>query len=260
MKRLHVTGCRRSGTTLLFEMLATCFKHDDHCEHEQSIFVPVDEKPGQLYLSKKPSDITHIHQVHEADSNLFLIYVRRDPRAVITSIHPSKSDVYYASFERWLRYEKAAEPLLEHPRFLLVSYEQLVREPDFVQNQISEQFGFLTQKHLFSEFHEHADTSAKAQISLKGLRPISQTSLDAWQEHLSRVKFQMDRYPTLPEIIKRYGYESDNQWLDMLEGVTAKPQSYGEKLPSWFKRQETKLRYQMKSLAYLSRRRSPQET
>jgi hypothetical protein len=257
MRRLHITGCRRSGTTLLFEMLATCFEHDDHCEHEQSIFVPVQEQPGTLFFSKKPSDITHIHKIFAADPELFVIYVRRDPRAVITSIHPTRSDVYYASFERWLRYERAVKPLLGQPRFHLVSYEQLVTEPDQVQAEIAAKFNFLKQQHLFSEFHEHANTSEKAQISLKGLRPISTSSLTAWQAHLPRIQFQLERYPELARTLVEYGYEPNDDWLKQLEGVRAKPQTYGEKRPGFFKRLETDLRYQLKSRDYLGRREQP---
>ena len=254
MKRLHITGCRRSGTTLLFEMMATCFEHDDHCEHEQSIFVPINEEQGQLYFSKKPSDITYIHKIFAADPELYLIYVRRDPRAVITSIHPSKADVYYSSFERWERYEEAAAPLLSHPRCLLVKYEDLVRTPNEVQSAIEEAFPFLNKRHKFSEFHEHAQSSAKAQISLKGLRPISAESLDSWQAHLPRIKFQVDKYAAFKDAIVHYGYEPNDDWLGKLEGVTTRSQSYGEQRPNWFKRQETNLRYAIKSRAYLSRR------
>ena len=254
MKRLHVTGCRRSGTTLLFEMLATCFEHDDHCEHEQSIFVPIDEVKGQLYFSKKPSDITHVHKIFAQDPELFLIYVRRDPRAVITSIHPSKADVYYSSFERWQRYEDAAGPLLSHPRCLLVKYEELVRSPNAVQENIEAQFSFLNRRHDFSEFHLHARSSAKAQISLKGLRPISADSLDSWQAHLPRIKFQVERYPELTQTIKDYSYEPDDSWLEMLDDISTRSQTYGEQRPNWLKRQETNLRYALKTRAYLSRR------
>ena len=217
MKRLHITGCRRSGTTLLFEMMATCFAHDEHCEHEQSIYVPIPDIRHQLYFSKKPSDITHIHKIFARDDNLFLIYVRRDPRAVITSIHPTKSDVYYASFERWQRYERAVAPLLGHPRFHLVKYEQLVTEPDQVQTDIAAKFAFLQQTHRFSEFHKHAKSSEKAQISLKGLRAISTDSIQAWRQHLPRIKFQLEKYPELRKVLTDYHYETDDRWLLLIQ-------------------------------------------
>ncbi|MFT7244984.1 MAG: hypothetical protein ACI82A_002349 [Candidatus Azotimanducaceae bacterium] len=254
MKHLHITGCRRSGTTLLFEMIAACFRHDDHCEHEQSVFVPIDIDGNRLYLSKKPSDVTHIHEIFRADPNLYLIYVRRDPRAVITSIHPTRSDIYYASFERWLRYEWAVTPLLQHPRFHLVAYEQLVTEPDKVQAELKAKFSFLEPLHPFSEFHDFAQTSEKAQISLKGLRPISKDSINAWQQHLPRIRFQLDRYPELKQVMRKYGYEANDDWLVQLEDVKPKTQTYGEKLPGWLKRQETNLRFKLKSKAYLQRR------
>ena len=253
MKHLHVTGCRRSGTTLLFEMLATCFAHDAHCEHEQSVFEPLADLDASLYFSKKPSDITHVKRIFERNPNLFLIYVLRDPRAVITSIHPSRGDVYYASFERWLRYEKAARELLQHERFLLVRYEELVKAPDLVQEKIQTQFPFLEKRHPFSAFHEFAKSSKKAEISLKGLRPISPDSLNNWQNHLPRIRFQLDRYPDLKDVVREYGYETNDDWLNQLEGITPRPQQYGEVRPHLLKKLESDLRYLIKSLAYIRR-------
>ncbi|MBD3646464.1 MAG: sulfotransferase [Pseudomonadales bacterium] len=152
MKRLHVVGCHRSGTTLLFELLTTCFDHDGRCEHEQSIFNPLELPVADdgLYLSKKPSDTTHIHRIFHADPDLHLIYMLRDPRAVITSIHPSRGDVYFSSFERWQRYERAAAPLKDHPRFMEVRFEDLVSQPDTVQSRIEARFPFLQRRHGFS--------------------------------------------------------------------------------------------------------------
>ena len=129
MKRLHIVGCHRSGTTLMFELLTTCIKHQARCSHEQTIFNPI--KPVQgLYVGKKPSDITHIEKIFLADPDLYIVYMLRDPRAVITSIHPSKSERYFTSFERWQRYEVAANRLKQHPRFIQISYEELVTAAD----------------------------------------------------------------------------------------------------------------------------------
>jgi len=251
--RLHVTGCLRSGTTLMMEMLAACFDYTQRCEHEQSIFQPI-EQPTGLYLSKKPSDITHMQRIFMSDPNLYVIYMLRDPRSVITSIHPSKSDVYFASFERWQRYESAARPLQNHPRFLQVRYESLIRDPDEEQKRIVNAFDFLTQRHLFSNFDKHANASKKAEISLKGLRPISNQNVASWREHLPRLAFQLANYPQLKRIVRDYGYEEDDDWLKALEGVTPRTQSYGESRPPVWQRMETKLRYRLKSRRYLKNR------
>ena len=126
-------------------------------------------------------------------------------------------------------------------------------EPDLVQERMMNEFGFLEALHSFSQFHEFAKSSEKAQISLKGLRPISRSSLNTWQQHLPRIRFQLDRYPELKQIVRKYGYETSDDWLTLLEGVLAKAQTYGEKTPSWLQRKETDIRVMLKSRAYLKR-------
>lgn len=253
--RLHVTGCRRSGTTLMFEMLVACFEHAGHAEHEESVFAHPVPIPGGLYLSKKPSDIAHLRRILESDSDLYVVYMLRDPRAVVTSIHPSRGDTYFASFERWLRYEHAAAPLKAHPRFVEVRYETLVSGPDDVQQMLMQRLPFVRQRHAFSDFHQYAQASKRAEISLRGLRPISADSIDAWRAHLPRLRFQLDRYPELARAVIAYGYETDDAWLGQLDGVEPLPQRYGERTPPPWQRWETALRYYLKSRRYLAARR-----
>lgn len=255
MKRLHVTGCRRSGTTLMFEMLTACFVHDGRSEHEESLFRNPTPLAKGLYISKKPSDITHLQRVFERDDSLYVIYMLRDPRAVITSIHPSRGDTYFASFERWLRYEAAAKPLKAHPRFIEVGYEDLVREPDRIQTRLQDKFSFLTATHKFSEFDRHAKTSKRAEISLRGLRPVNTDSVDTWQQHLPRLRFQLDSYPSLPQVLVDYGYETNTDWVRKLDNISPLSQRYGETPPPLWQRLETRLRYRMKSRRYLAARK-----
>ncbi len=252
--RLHVVGCRRSGTTLLFELLSTCFAHDEACEHERSIFDS--PCPPGLSLSKKPSDVTHVRAAFEADPNLYLLYVLRDPRSVVTSIHPSRPNIYFASFERWLRYEAAATPMKRHPRFLEVRYEELVRDPLGVQQRIGGAFPFLSETHPFTEFAEHAQTAEPAAVSLLGVRPIETESRERWRQHLPRLRFQMQQYPELATVIREYGYESSDAWLAALDGVAAAPQGYGERPRGRLARMEAALRYWFKTRRYLRRARA----
>jgi len=251
MKRLHVTGCHRSGTTLIFEMLTACFKHDAHCEHEKTIFNPPEEREIDLYISKKPSDVTHIQRVFLADPELYLIYMLRDPRSVITSIHPSKPDLYFCSFERWQRYEQAAHQLKSHARFLQIRYEDLVQESDRTQQLINERFGFLQQQYLFSEFEQHSTASEPAVISLTGLRPVSDQQIKSWHSHLPRLKFQLDKYPELADRLVEYGYEKEHSWIHLLDGIQPLAQEYGEVTPPFWQVMETNLRYRLKSYKYL---------
>ena len=60
MKRLHIVGCPRSGTTLLMELVSTCFASGGYCDHELSIFEPV-EDVADIYFTKQPNDIKQLN-------------------------------------------------------------------------------------------------------------------------------------------------------------------------------------------------------
>ena len=253
MSHLHITGCRRSGTTLLFEMLAACCETNVSPIHEQSLFDCPHIPRDQTYLSKKPSDITHAYRVFLRNPNLHLIYIQRDPRDVITSRHPTRSDIYYASFSRWQRYQQAAQQFEGHPRFLKVRYESLVTHPNEVQQEILQQFNFLVTQHTFEAFHERANPSKQAEISLNGLRAVNPNSIGNWRQHLPRIKFQSEQYPALAQAVRMHGYEPDDNWLRSLDNVQPLSQRYGEDHPGLIKRWETHLRFRLKSRTYLRR-------
>ncbi len=149
MQRLHIVGCPRSGTTLLMELVSTCFESAGFCEHELSIFAPIETVDG-VYLSKQPNDIKQLRHIFPADPQLHVIYMSRDPRAVITSKHRENPGQYFCNYRVWRECETAAESYRDTPRFLRLRYEDLVTDPDQVQRQIGERFDFLRQLHLFS--------------------------------------------------------------------------------------------------------------
>lgn len=254
MKRLHIVGCPRSGTTLIKELLCTCFSHDGSCEHEMSIFQQP-ENQGDLFISKQPNDIRQLRHVFSRDDALFIIYMGRDPRAVITSRHRSRPGEYFCNYRVWHECDVAARDYMGHPRFLALRYEDLVNGPDRVQNRIRTHFPFLQQQHQFSEFLQHADPSAESRAAMHELRQINTQSLDKWRGHLSRVAEQYQRWPGMAQDLVRLGYEADETWLEALREVKAEiyPCRYPEHRQH-LKELEKSLRVYLKSRRYLRRR------
>jgi hypothetical protein len=254
MKRLHITGCPRSGTTLLMELVRTCFDNDGHCEHELSIFAPL-AASGELYISKQPSDIKQLRHIFYRDEQLFIVYLVRDPRAVITSKHRERSGQYFCNYRVWQECENAAQRYRGHPRFAYLRYEDLVEDPDAIQAQLQAQFAFLHKKHDFSEFHRFAQPAAAALQAMSGLREIDRHSLAKWREQLPRIAEQYQRHPELADELVRLGYEPDKKWLQLLEGVTGVvyPCRYPERRPH-LKEWEKAIRVYFKSRRYLRRR------
>lgn len=221
MTNVHVVGCPRSGTTLLTEMMATCFQIDGSCDHEETIFKVSPQHKG-IYLSKKPNDAMWVHRIIDRDNQLHVIGMIRDPRAVICSIHQGHPGMYFCNYPVWKRAERALSQLKDHPRMLLVRYEELVSNPDVVQEQITGRFPFLQIRHRFSDFHLYARSSEKSVAALGGVREVDRERIQGWMQHLPRLKQQADRYPELLADLEKYGYENSNDWIKVLEGVAGK--------------------------------------
>lgn len=254
LKRLHVVGCPRSGTTLLMQMISNCFEHDGCCDHEQTIYLPVPVSSG-LYLTKQPTDILHIAYVLDRDPNLFVIGVMRDPRAVISSIHKAKQTMYFCNYPIWERCWHAIEALNMHPQFISLRYEDLVDQPDQIQQQILDRFSFLKATGAFSAYHENAKPDENTLNALGGLRQVDPQSLKKWKNHLPRIKEQLTRYPEMQMALESLGYETNADWQSELDPVAAEtfPCRYPSH-PNWLKEWEKKLRIRFKAKRYLANR------
>jgi hypothetical protein len=235
----------------MMELLWYGYRFSGRHDHELAVFdpIPADET---LYLTKKPPDTLRIRKIFEADENLHVIAMQRDPRAVITSTHLLKPGVYFAGYKRWREYLEAMTPLLEHPRFLLLRYEDLVTNPAQVQSQVSERFPFLEQQRAFADYPTGANVPGYlAELSLNGVRPFDTSRIDGWQEHLERVNGQLKDHPNMVQDLIDNGYETNSDWVSMLDGVSHYHQDYKDSGPAPLRRLESNIRFWWKTRSYL---------
>ena len=237
----------------MMELLWYSYAFSGRGEHETSLLEPV--PPGQtLYLTKKPPDTTRIIPAFLRDGETYLIAMLRDPRAVVTSRHSSRPDVYFASFQRWRTYAAAIERLADHPRCTVIRFESLITAPDAVQADIETRLPFLTRRRAFAEYPEGAAVPPLAEASLNGARPFDAARLDGWRRHLPRIKGQLEAHPDLTQSLIDFGYETDDAWTAELEGIAPYRQTYKETPPSPWRRWEANLRYRLKTRRYLRSR------
>ncbi|MEN0002261.1 MAG: hypothetical protein AAF940_15390, partial [Pseudomonadota bacterium] len=62
--------------------------------------------------------------------------------------------------------------------------------------------------------------SAKSVKALRGVRPISTSSIGNWKNHLPRVAGQIALHGAITDELIEFGYEPDRSWEALLDGVT----------------------------------------
>lgn len=219
MERIHVVGAgARSGTTLLTECLIASFDIDAYEKHEAQI--NRHRTGADVYLTKWPTDTAVVGPRLTLDRHFHVLCMVRDPRDVIVSFHSKDPGRYWTDLSLWKSQYRHVTRLRDHERFTVVKYEDLVSDPDGVQDLIQARLPFLRRTAAFSSFHERAAPSPGAVSALGGVRPISTVSTGNWRGHLPRVAGQIELYGPIASELVELGYEKDDAWLSVLNGVT----------------------------------------
>ena len=217
-RHLHIVACSpRTGTTLLHEVLVTCFRVDKHYDHEIRFHL-VSGEDGQLVVTKRPKDTMYMPEVID-DPGLYVVYLLRDPRDTICSRHGKNRSIYYSNIRLWRQMHGYAKQLAGHERFLEVRYEDFVRDPDATQQVIMSRFPWLEKLHDFSEYHEYARVSEKSKTAMHSIRPIAPSSVGVWTQNPGRIKAQQMIHGSLTPDLMACGYETSGDWEKALEDV-----------------------------------------
>ncbi len=171
-----------------------------------------------LCLSKRPRDIVIAHLML-ADPSIWFVYCQRDPRDIVASRHGVEPDRYWASLLHYRRARSGAKRCADHPRFVTVSYEDLVAAPDTVQEDLMSQIPWLKRTACFSEYHVRAQPVPYVLTALRGVRQVSSDSIGNWKNHLPRVLGQILMHGPITDDLLEQGYETDESWTEAFEGV-----------------------------------------
>jgi len=236
MERLHIVGLGpRTGTTLLAECMATCFDIDTFEKHEASLCRH--KRGAQIYLTKNPTDLNIVAPRLRIDRHLHVIAMLRDPRDVVVSKHKLDPDRYWAPLRIWRRHLNLMRSLTDQKRFIAIRYEELVQQADLVQEKLISAISFLRKSARFTEFHKIAKPSVKSLNAMGTLRPFSAASVGNWRNHLPRLAGQISIHGSITRELIELGYESDDSWLESLQGVTPdfSPSHFPDHaiLPTW---------------------------
>ena len=244
--QIVICGYPRSGTSLLYNMLSASLCGFSFDSFEQSCFKSVNTYHN--HASKLPMDVLRVHNLPKHNGRgkrLFVVVCLRDPRDVVTSIHPNVPDRYFMGYEsRW-------SPRGEYPDYelvltdegirkvydaierlrtvsdltlIFVRYEELVTDPDAVQHRLADQM-HVQFSAPFSRFHEsperHAyryegSTRALDERLVRENRAVDRSRMGRWRssEHAQRITEEFSQCPELLAVVRAYGYEGDDDWFE----------------------------------------------
>lgn len=218
IKRIHIIGCSRSGTTLL-HLSMICFDNTKLLPDESHINFP--QLSGRLKIAWHfKSAIGRKFFVTKRDYGWFkeenmrlliestikerigLIYIVRDPRDVMASIHGRDAlqaaqqgeDTVseYVTPEHWLQSVAAGEKIMkllaDYPNILTLRYEDIMLDPSRVEALISTTFGPKRRKnaHSIDRVIDNVDAlslevSSNYAFALHNVRNFDRRSIGKWK-------------------------------------------------------------------------------
>ena len=245
--RTHIlmTGYPRTGSSLLYNMLAACLADFEFDAGEVRATQTLWRWANRV--SKRPFDLFDLDDIVRANTlgkRLIVLLTVRDLRDIVTSVHSHMPDDYLIGYEscyhvdgtypnysvrssdRGLRdFYQAFERCRARSdvETATVRYEDLIADPGSVQQRLAEQLG-LRFTLPFEEYHQRPERHA---IRFEGSRrplapelvkfhdPVSRDYVGRWAsaEHRARIEQQFGTHPELLEMLRTHGYEKDDAWF-----------------------------------------------
>lgn len=208
MKKFAVLSNPRSGTSLLVNLMLSGF--------DPALFLPIEETPttGRDIYDYRVLISTATRYLY-CEECCFL-FILRDPRDVVVSLHPSAKHEcdFLVDFRVWLNNYKEFLSIyaLIPEQFLVLRYEDLIKNPNEVQRHISE-FMNIKEIRFFSEcfsFFDRIDKdrSDDMRLEMGGARPMDEKRIGRWKDPMfeGRIRDQFEKTPEMVDVLKSLGY------------------------------------------------------
>ena len=187
-QRIFVMGCGRSGTWLLTGIMST-FREVATVPKE----VPVElfglvQSPKRTVVMKR--SMRSYETIENIPSRVSILYIVRHPYDVLTSFNRTTGRKYHISPARWLGEMMSLQFLFDTQREAtkIIRYEDLVRHPDRIQEELGAFFGLEMQVGAH-DFLRTFRPPREATAAMHGLRPIDSQSIGRWKNSQENISY-----------------------------------------------------------------------
>lgn len=209
VNRIFIMGCGRSGTWLVTSLLST-FKDLDLVAKELPVeFFGVAKGASTNLVVKRA--FNSYESVETIPASINILWIVRHPFDVLTSHNPTNPrHKYHIQPHRFLGEMLALQYLVESGRknTLVVKYEDLVEDPERIQNQIAQAFGLeiKAKPHEWTNLFKASEGVVKA---MHGLRPIDAASVQKYVNDPQKIQHLREIYPRISPCLDWLAREFD---------------------------------------------------
>jgi hypothetical protein len=219
---IYIQGCARSGNTLIRELCGSAFqgvelvkltKDTAECSlaHLISLLPQTGSADKTVRVASRnyENSLAMDRDLLRANPQVKVLWMLRDPRDILTSIHANQPDKYYVTPDRLIKSLQLYQQFEKEPQVLVVRYEELVGNPDAMQARIAESCHLTVSRpfreayKFFPKFHENVR-------AMHSIRPIDTKSVQKWRSNPVHQKHLAETLAAHPEIIplaRQCGYD-----------------------------------------------------
>jgi hypothetical protein len=218
---IYIQGCARSGNTLIRELCGSAFQGvemvkltKDTAECSLAHLVDLLHKPGngtavRVASRNYENSLAMDRELLRANPDVKILWMLRDPRDILTSIHANQPEKYYVTPDRLIKSLQLYQQFKNEPQMLAVRYEELVSQPDAMQAKISG-FCHLTPSRKFDEAYKFFPRFHENVRAMHSIRPIDTNSVQKWRTNPAHQKYlqqTLSAHPEISTLARECGYD-----------------------------------------------------
>jgi hypothetical protein len=215
-RAIYIQGCARSGNTLIRELCVSSFqgaelvkltKNQAECSlaHVVELLRPPAAGSRVLVASRNyETSLAMDREFLRANPDVKILWMLRDPRDVLTSTHPDQPGKFYVTPERLIQSFQLYGQFKDEAQVLTIRYEELVTNPDAVQNRIAQSLNLVASR-KFAEAHKFFPRFHENVRAMHSIRPIDANSVQKWRNNPPLEQYLRRLFASHPAIVSLAG-------------------------------------------------------